>query len=163
LDSVANSDLESLEKLRMERSQENPFATKMDFDRWADNVKAVIACDPKARRQFNNYAAQVESMYAFKSDPLNAINGVIGVVNQVATQWRIELSKNVVEKPVEIPKDTGVDKVSDKGASKIVDRFWTWLKKFADTTISKVAASMITAWLIYLIGTHFGIFLKSGG
>jgi hypothetical protein len=147
----------------MERSGKNPFATKIDFDCWADNVKAVIACDPKARPQFNNYAAQVESMYACKSDPLNAINGVIGVVNQVATQWRIGLSKDIVEKPVEIPKEAGVDKVSNKSASKIVDRFWTWLKKFADTTISKVAASMITALFVYLLSKHFGISLKPGG
>ena len=122
------SSFDALNKLRMPRSEKNQFASKIEFDQWADNVKAAIAADDRARRQFQNYAVAVETMYAFKSDPLNAINNAIGLVNEVAMVWQQKSSQNIIENSAEVEAGGNRETVPEIPAT---GRFSKFKKYFA--------------------------------
>lgn len=150
---------EALDNLRMERSEINQFDSKVEFFCWADEVKAALANDDRARRQFANYVATAESMYALKADPLSAINNAIGLVNQVYLERRQASMKEEVRDPVEIRDQSGDNDEANKHTNAIVQGAWAWLKKFSNTTLSKVVAGLLLACLYFLIQKHFGISL----
>jgi hypothetical protein len=152
---------DALERLSKERGTINPFASKLDFDRWCDEVKAELDDNPHARRRFANYAATAETMYAFKSDPLDAINNAIGLVNEVAlARQHTSLNAQPVIESVEIGDNSRDNKESNKNAKAIIQSACAWLKKTAEATLVKVAAGLISAYIFFWLYQHFGIVLK---
>jgi hypothetical protein len=149
-----------LEKLRLERSDTNPFVSKLEFDVWADKVKALLANDVAARRQFANHWATAETAYAFHSDPLGAINNAIGTVNQILMS-RPDVSPKAKEgaEAVEVREQSREDKQPNSAAKRILKGIATWLQKLIGTTLSKVVAGLILAGLYLVIKDHFGITL----
>jgi hypothetical protein len=103
LNSSETSALETLEKLRLTRADENPFASNVDFYRWADDVAgALLACDIQAYRRFHHRVQAVQSAYAFNIDPLDSINNAIGCVNESLFALKHQAS---IAKQTQDPRD----------------------------------------------------------
>ena len=74
--------LAELRNLAHERGYESPFASQVEFEKWADQVAPRLQFDPSLAARFVYAAKHVRSNYAIGLNPLGSTNEVIGLLNQ---------------------------------------------------------------------------------
>jgi hypothetical protein len=74
--------LAELRNLAHERGYESPFASQVEFEKWADQVAPRLQFDLNLAARFVYAAKHVRSNYASGYDPLGSTNEAVGLLNQ---------------------------------------------------------------------------------
>jgi len=136
--------LQKLRKLQRVRGDVSPFASPLEYERWADEVMPLLSFNEKLQNSFKHYV-KIEKFNSRANSPnIDQINETIGILNQAITSLEVMPVHNAATNPAKKPSDASMNPLSMLH----IDIFKT------------VAGGLVLACVLYLIATHFGLKLN---